>query len=182
MSSSTHLAILGGLSVESMSGYALREAIRDVIGHFWSESFGQIYPALDELVAGGFVERQEGSRSTASTFAITALGRERLRELLREPLVSRPARNGSLLRLYFGVNLGPDPCVEILDDLRRAATKQLQLYRAIRTEIEGDEEHRADGPYWLTTVSYGEHMAEATIAWARQSMDALTIADQGKAE
>jgi DNA-binding PadR family transcriptional regulator len=45
-SSQTETAVLGALSVMPMTGYALREAIRDVLGHFWSESFGQIYPTL----------------------------------------------------------------------------------------------------------------------------------------
>ncbi len=42
----TDTAVLGALSVMPMTGYAVRESIRDVLGHFWSESFGQIYPAL----------------------------------------------------------------------------------------------------------------------------------------
>ena len=56
--SQTETAVLGGLSVESMTGYALREAIRDVLGHFWSESFGQIYPTLAELERAGHVQRR----------------------------------------------------------------------------------------------------------------------------
>jgi DNA-binding PadR family transcriptional regulator len=49
----TELAILGGLSIEPMTGYALRENIRNVLGHFWSESYGQIYPTLTELERNG---------------------------------------------------------------------------------------------------------------------------------
>ena len=45
----TDLAVLGALSIAPMTGYALREGIRDVLGQFWSESFGQIYPTLARL-------------------------------------------------------------------------------------------------------------------------------------
>jgi hypothetical protein len=58
----------------------LREAIRDVLGHFWRESFGQIYPALAGLERKGFVQR------------------------------SGSARNGLLLRLFFGRTLGVEAC------------------------------------------------------------------------
>ena len=62
-SSQTHMAVLGALSTEPMTGYALREAIRDVLGHFWSESFGQIYPTLQALEDAGHVERRGGARA-----------------------------------------------------------------------------------------------------------------------
>jgi Transcriptional regulator PadR-like family len=68
--SQTETAVLGALSVMPMTGYAIREAIRDVLGHFWSESFGQIYPTLAELERQGYVRRQ-GSNRTRSSRAVT---------------------------------------------------------------------------------------------------------------
>lgn len=165
-SKSTDLAILGALSVEPMSGYALRAAIRDVLGHFWSESFGQIYPALEALEGSGFIERLVGSRSTSSTFAITPTGEAMLRELVREPIPKRPQRHGSLLRLYFGRHLGLNEGIAIIEAERAAALGQLETYAHIRAAIEADDEHRADSPYWLTTLSFGEHMAKAAVEWA----------------
>ena len=60
-SEQTQTAVLGALSVMPMTGYALRNEIRDTLGHFWSESFGQIYPALAELERQGLVERRGAS-------------------------------------------------------------------------------------------------------------------------
>ena len=57
--SQTEVAVLGALSVEPMSGYAARRAITETLGHFWSESFGQIYPTLASLAraaAGGVLD------------------------------------------------------------------------------------------------------------------------------
>ena len=62
------------LSVQSMTGYAVREAIRDVLGHFWNESFGQIYPTLAQLQRDGLVQRSQGERSGSSVYAIAAPG------------------------------------------------------------------------------------------------------------
>ncbi|WP_411722563.1 PadR family transcriptional regulator [Mycetocola sp.] len=47
-SDQSQTAILGALSIMPMTGYTLREEIRDTLGHFWSESFGQIYSTLAE--------------------------------------------------------------------------------------------------------------------------------------
>jgi len=36
--------LLGVLAIEPMSGYDLGLTIRQSVGHFWNESYGQIYP------------------------------------------------------------------------------------------------------------------------------------------
>ena len=51
-------ALLGLLSLGPMSGYDIRQLIPRSIGHFWSESYGQIYPGLKRLSAAGFVEKK----------------------------------------------------------------------------------------------------------------------------
>ena len=47
--SQTELAVLGALAVEPATGYGVRQAITQTLGHFWQESFGQIYPCLADL-------------------------------------------------------------------------------------------------------------------------------------
>ncbi len=169
----TQAAVLGALSVTPMSGYALRQEIRDTLGHFWSESFGQIYPALAELARHGLVERRGGERTGSSTFAITAAGTARLRELLAEPAQPAPPRNPLLLRLFFGRHLGPDACRELVQQSRARAEDQLARMAAVRRELAADASSPADRPYWLLTVSAGEHAARAQLAWADEALAAL---------
>jgi hypothetical protein len=56
--------LLGLLAIEPMSGYDLGLTIRASVGHFWNESYGQIYPNLKKLETERFVisktERQKG--------------------------------------------------------------------------------------------------------------------------
>jgi len=167
----TEIAVLGALSIEPMTGYALREQIREVLGHFWSESFGQIYPTLSDLERRGDVVRRGSGGS--GTFAVTRSGRARLRQLLRQPIQVVPPRNGLLLRLFFGRQLGPDACRELVLEARAEAERRLIRYGGIRREIEADQEHVEDRTYWLLTVSAGEHTARAAIAWADQALAAL---------
>ena len=173
----TETAVLGALSVQPMTGYALRQAIKEVLGHFWSESFGQIYPTLADLERQHRVTRQGSSRPGASTFAITASGRARLTKLLEQPIQPVPPRNGLLLRLFFGRHLGPGACRSLVVEARADAERRLAQYQAIRHDIEQDQSHQQDAPYWLLTVSAGEHTARATIAWADQALAALNEMD-----
>jgi DNA-binding PadR family transcriptional regulator len=169
----TETAVLGALSVGPMTGYALREAIRDVLGHFWSESFGQIYPTLAELERQRRVKRRGSSRPGSSTFAITPSGRARLKQLLAQPIRPVPPRNGLMLRLFFGRQLGSETCRSLVLEARADAQRRLAQYDAIRHQLELEKDHAGDRPYWLLTVSAGEHTARAAIAWADEALVAL---------
>jgi len=168
--SRTDLAVLGALSIEPMTGYAVRAGIRDVLGHFWSESYGQIYPTLARLEADGFVERQPGERPRSSVYGLTPSGRERLLVLLLAPDEPSPPRNGLLLRLFFGHVLGAEEVERLVRVHRERATDQLARLAAARAEIDPDDAH---GPFALLTVSAGEHSARAALAWADEALGVL---------
>src|ERR1019366_7085651 len=103
-------AVLGALSVAPMTGYALREAIRDVLGHFWSESFGQIYPTLTALERDSHVRRLGAVRTRASMLQITAWATPRMTKLPPQPLQPPPPRNVLMLPLFFRRKLGAPAC------------------------------------------------------------------------
>ena len=42
-------AVLGMLSMGLKTGYAMKKHVEGNLGHFWSESYGQIYPVLRQL-------------------------------------------------------------------------------------------------------------------------------------
>ena len=173
----TETAVLGALSVAPMTGYALREAIRDVLGHFWSESFGQIYPTLAALVGDGHVRRIGSARTRASMFEITTSGTARLKELLATPVQPAPPRNGLMLRLFFGRQLGGPACRALVRQARADAEGNLAHYQAIRRHLLHEEDSAGDHPYALLTVSAGEHTALAAIAWADQALAELAPLD-----
>jgi DNA-binding PadR family transcriptional regulator len=178
--SQTEMAVLGALSIEPMTGYALREAIRDVLGHFWSESFGQIYPALGELERQGCVTRSGSAKAGSSTFAITPSGTARLRDLLEQPVQTTPPRNGLMLRLFFGRSLGVDACRALITQAKAEAQRRLDEFDAIATQVAGEEDHADDAPFWLLTISAGRHNAQAALAWAEESLAALDSVKKDK--
>ena len=180
--SQTEIAVLGALDVEPMTGYALRQAIHDVLGHFWSESFGQIYPTLARLERDGLVQRRGASRAGASTYETTASGRAHLRELLALPIQAPPPRSGLLLRLFFGRHLGIEFCRALVLESRTDAVERLAAYEQIAQELESETGNADDRPYWLLTVAAGKHSTRAAITWADEALAALDEiqADHGK--
>jgi DNA-binding PadR family transcriptional regulator len=158
-----------------MTGYQVRKAIDQVLGHFWHESFGQIYPALADLEARGLVRRRASERS--SQFEITPAGRDELRARLREQPEAQKPRSGTLLRVFFGANLDPEDLAQLLDETEAGANRRLQTFGAIRTEISSDPLGEEHGRYWLATVSAGEHAARAQLAWVAETRATL-LADR----
>ncbi len=162
--------MLGALSVEPMTGYRLRAAITETLGHFWHESFGQIYPTLKTLEADGLIEREATTGSGA--FRITAAGEERLRSLLAEPFSPPPARDPLLLRLFFARHVAPELTRERLVQALNAAVARREEFARVRAEIE-QQPDAEDSIYWLLTLSAGEHAARARIDWAREALEVL---------
>jgi DNA-binding PadR family transcriptional regulator len=176
-SSQTDLAVLAVLSVGPLTGYAVREAVTTHLGAFWSESFGQIYPALARLRSDGLVATDAGDRDGSSVHRLTAAGREHLVELMRQEPVAAPPRNGILLRLFFGDVLGVEACRALVVESRAAAEARLDALAVARAEAEADDPtHR---PYRLITISAGEHSARAAIAWADETLAALDALARG---
>ena len=173
----TELAVLGALSTGPMSGYEVRRAITEVLGHFWHESFGQIYPCLTALEAAGAVRRTGPGRTSGTVFEITAPGEARLRELLAEPHVPAPARNGLLLRLFFGSHLPAGAPEALLEQARDAARRGLDDYATVRAGLDDDDSR--EQRLRTITLSFGEHLARAQLAWAEESLAALQTTDDG---
>lgn len=174
--SQTELAVLGALSTGPMTGYEVRAAITETLGHFWQESFGQIYPTLAALEADGLVRRRGEGRTSGSVVEITEAGTDRLRRLLAEPHPSAPRRNALLLRLFFGEHLPHGRARELLVEVEEGSTAALEQYAAIRSEPADDDPAQT---YRTITLSFGEHVARAQRDWARESLAALADLEEG---
>lgn len=167
----TETAVLGALSVQPMTGYALRAAIVETLGHFWHESFGQIYPALARAEAAGHVRRATAGRTSGQAFELTDEGRERLRDLLREPADPTPPRNGLLLRLFFGAAIGPDDCLAMVREAGERAAGAAERLDALHAEVLDETDPGA--PYRALTVEYGRAIARAQRDWAERAAAVL---------
>ena len=175
-SRSTPYAVLGMLSLAPMSGYDIRKESEASIGHFWSESFGQIYPALRDLKAQGLIRLRPGSRGAGRdrhVYEITLRGREALAAWRSEPPRDPPLRNELLLKLFFGRAGEPGHEIEWIDRLLEREREALRDFHRIREEILREQRDHPSLPFWLMTLSYGENRSRAVIRWCRETRRAL---------
>jgi DNA-binding PadR family transcriptional regulator len=159
-----------------MSGYEIRKEAAASIGHFWSESYGQIYPALRELAAAGLArsrtERASG-RPERHVFEITPAGTEALRRWLVEPPRPVPVRNELLLKLFFGDATSIPVHIEWIERLLAQETERRRHYADLRRQLMREQRRHPSLPFWLITLSFGEQHAESLVQWSRKTLARL---------
>ena len=171
----TVYAVLGMLSIEPMSGYDMKKFAGESIGHFWSESYGQLYPTLRELERGGLVametERREGG-TDRKVYRLTEAGLEELRRWIVRPVERRPVRDELLLKLFFGRHVGAEHLRATVEQMRGEQERALGALRVAEGEISEEREH-PDFPYWMMTLRFGLDMGEAYLRWCDETLAEL---------
>jgi len=168
--------LLGVLSIEPMSGYDLGLTIRGSVGHFWNESYGQIYPNLKKLAAGGFVsaktERQKG-KPDRQIYSVTKKGRERLLKWLAVPPQPEIPRNELLLKLFFGDQVPAQILVRYVERMAEEHNAILELLEHAEREEIDKNQHYPGAPYWRMAARYGQMEMRAHLAWAEETLAEL---------
>jgi DNA-binding PadR family transcriptional regulator len=155
------------LSAAPMSGYGLRKAIEGSVGHFWQESYGQLYPALRRLAAEGLVEARAtrgGPGRAGAVYHVTDRGRAALAGWLALPPVLEPERNEVLLKVFFAGAVPPEVTARNLDAVAAALRAEQAELEAIRARLPGAPSH-PDAPYWRLTLEYGLEFMRTTLGW-----------------
>jgi len=180
-SSSGMEVLLGLLTIEPMSGYDLGQTIRASIGHFWNESYGQIYPNLKKLAAARLVtaktEKQKG-KLDRQIYSITLRGRMRLEKWLAvEPQPEIP-RNELLLKLFFGVQTLPQTLIAYVERMAERETAVLEKLNRLEREEIAQMGRYPDAPYWKMAARFGQFELEAHLRWAQETLAALRAGAQ----
>jgi PadR family transcriptional regulator AphA len=169
-------ALLGLLSLGPMSGYDIRQLIPRSIGHFWSESYGQIYPGLKRLATAGLVEKKtERGKGTPDRhlYSLTPTGREQLRKWLKLPVADEVPRNELLLKLFFGAHVSAEVNREHVTAYLQLHEQKLKTYVAMAKALRKDEANDPQLPHWLMTLSMGRHNSAAMVKWCRETLKEL---------
>ena len=168
----TELALLGMLNLEPMSGYDLRHEIKESIGYFWQESYGQIYPALKRLHSRNLITKKKARQSKGPTryvYRITAKGKAVLKEWLAAEPEPEPVRVELLLKLFFGVMGKPSDQIRHVESLLAEQRHKLALYESFEKELLQFKKEPGYG-YWRSTIRYGQHLSMARIAWCEETL------------
>ncbi len=179
---SSQFAILGLLTNCPMSGYQIRQLVQWSIGQFWSESFGQIYPALSSLSKAGLVTRQPEPKSAKKpaaskrprhVYAITEKGRRALIHWVASPFHLQVPRNELLLKLFFGATVPITENEQQIERYREVHLRKQQVFAETESRLLAEHALNPQLPYWLITLEYGKQNSRAMLAWCDDSLATL---------
>src|SRR5690606_12353934 len=160
----TELAILGLLAAGPKSGYDIKKESEEKLSHFWSASYGHLYPVLESLRQRDLVERrreeQEG-RPARYVYSLTEDGWEALREWFARPAEYAKPRNELLLRVFFGESTEPAALVREIERFRSQPAANLELLRHVMPGLGASL--REGEPTWLLPVFFGEFWEPAAL-------------------
>ena len=171
----TRYAVLGMLSLKPMTGYEMKGIISQSVANFWNESFGQIYPVLNQLAREGMVvgiEETEG-RHNRTRYSLTEKGHQVLQDWIATPPETISFRDELLLKLFFGRETNSATLRGHLENTLAQSRAQLATYQGIEAQLRNRLESHPQLRFSLLTVRKGIHWEQAMIAWCLESLTAL---------
>jgi DNA-binding PadR family transcriptional regulator len=141
------LAILGLLKERPMHGYELKKRLSYMLGHFWTVSYGSLYPALKRLEKSAAIERaysvKEKTRNR-NVYRITRKGENAFMRMLTEN-VSKTALADTEkfdLRMTFFQYLEPETRLKLLEMRRTYLEDQVAKFKAYRSSNKDQDRYR----------------------------------------
>lgn len=175
------LAVLGELNGTPMHGYELRKRLSTVLGAFRALSYGSLYPCLHELLAAGLIVeehdedeprtpaaasgtvRSRTGRRSLKVYRLTADGKERLQELLREGGPAAWEDDGFGVHFAFFGQTRADVRLRILEGRRSRLEERMEAIRAAFTRTR----ERVDS-YTLELHRHGLESVEREVRWLNE--------------
>ena len=181
------LAVLGLLHRTPMHGYEVRKQLTSVLGLFRALSYGSLYPCLHELLAAGLIAEEHDETEQASparpngtprlngparpraccrslkVYRLTADGKERLQELLREGGPAAWEDDGFGVHFAFFGQTRADVRLRILEGRRSRLEERMESIRAALTRTR----ERVDS-YTLELHRHGLESVEREVRWLNE--------------
>ena len=172
----TDYVILGLLSEGPLTGYQIKRLVDLRFRFFWSESFGQLYPALKSLYAAGLIE-ETGTftkRNHAQrTYKIKEEGLAALRWWLTQPVERESVRLEMLMKLYFGHLTEAEIMVGHIRRFQERHEQDMVMLRMAEKELQTILSQDPNHPYILQVVDCGLKVNEAYLNWSREALKFL---------
>jgi DNA-binding PadR family transcriptional regulator len=175
----TPYVILGFLSQgEARSGYEIRKLIALTVGHFWNESFGQLYPELRRLTKLGWITTvaDAGATRRRARYRLTPTGRRALSSWLAQPPKTERVRNELLLKVFFGHEIPSDVLRTHLRDARDRWRADAARLAATQQQLMDDDADLAEFVFYIATVRHGRWVRSARLRWAEETLELLDVA------
>jgi len=157
--------ILGLLSHEPMTGYEIKKRMDTSLKFFWGASYGSIYPTLNGLVQEGMVTKLETKENGRDKFiyTITVKGLTHLKEWLKLPVEKDEMRYETLLKLFFGNEVGAEETLKHILSFEEKIRRELPFLKGAVNELKKIKDSEAAHIYYLITAIFGVKVYEAFL-------------------
>ncbi len=172
----TDYVILGLLSETPMTGYDIKRFIDIRFRFFWSESYGQLYPALRALRATGYIAQEAPTEKTPRAkrrYRLLPEGMEALREWLTQPVEKESMRFEILLRMYFSHLAPAEVMLAHVARFRQEHARDLQILNAFERELRPIEHEDPAHPAILRVIDFGQKANRAYLMWCDETVEFL---------
>ncbi|MBU4173492.1 MAG: PadR family transcriptional regulator [Actinobacteria bacterium] len=141
------LAILGLLKEKPMHGYELKKRLSYMLGHFWSVSYGSLYPAMKRLEKSGSIERAYSVKEKTrhrNVYRITPAGNEKFMALLADKVSKDSLADTDKfdIRMAFFQYLDPETRLVLLERRRTCLEEQVDSFKAYRKSNKETDRYR----------------------------------------
>lgn len=158
------LAILGLLKEKPMHGYELKKRLSFMLGHFWTVSYGSLYPALKRLEKQGGIERaysvKEKTRNR-NVYRITSKGEADFMRLLADTRAETALSDTEKfdIRMAFFQYLTPETRLRLLEKRRSLLEEQVKSFKAYKSS------NRNQDHYQSGLLSHKVDQTRSDIRW-----------------
>ncbi len=172
----TKYLVLGALSIRPMSGYDIKAWVINTANAFWSESPGQIYPALAALLKEALIEiksEESVGNRPRKIYSIISEGEKVLQDWLVLPTEKSVERNELILKLFFGKNMSIKDNIEHIQRNKEEMKQARQYFGDKYNHIQLEHQSDPDALYWEITLKNAFHHIDAEIAWCDEVLEML---------
>lgn len=166
--------MLGILTTDCKTGYAIKQFIDRSLRHFWKISYGQIYPTLRFIEKEGLATVQtttQEKKPNRNEYYLTSKGKRKLTDWLEKPIEEIPVeRNEVLLKLFFGHRQSTEDTLFLLEDYQQKLEERYLIYSSIEKMIVENSQEDDNAKYWLFTLDYGKRITYAAIEWCKSTI------------
>src|SRR5699024_9585645 len=152
-------------TTECRTGYAIKQLIDQSLNHFWKISYGQIYPALKQLVTDDLATIEhisEEGKPQRKEYHLTQKGEDVLKKWLEKPIDQIPTeKNEVLFKLFFARHLPMEHTIRHLREYQKRLQDQYSTYKGIENMLLTNHPKDTDLTYWLITLDYGKRTTQA---------------------
>ncbi len=172
----TDYVILGLLSEAPLSGYQIKRLIDIRFRFFWSESYGQLYPALRSLCEAGYIGKTPETRVTPrpqTVYRLLRPGEDALRLWLRKPVEKESVRLEILLKLYFSHLTDSGVMLDHILKFQEAHERDLRTLVEFDRELAAIEYADPAHPGIRRVIDFGLKANRAYLDWCNETIKFL---------